>query len=51
MLLLTTQGRAEELGLEPLVKIVTISKIVNSYGMTTLCGGGGVSEAIIVENI
>jgi len=22
-----------------------------SYGIATLCGGGGVSEAVIVENI
>ncbi|TXT66973.1 MAG: Acetyl-CoA acetyltransferase [Promethearchaeota archaeon] len=138
ILLLTTKGKAEELGLEPLVKIVTISKIGNdpkfmgmgpmystplalkqanmkyedldlvecneafaaqyvavgkelgwnfektnvngsgiglghpvgctgariivtlihemkrrnsSYGLATLCGGGGVSEATIVENI
>jgi acetyl-CoA C-acetyltransferase len=138
ILLLTTQGRAEELGLEPLVKIITISKVGNdpkymgmgpmyssplalkqanmnyediglvecneafaaqyvavgkqlnwdfektnvngsgiglghpvgctgariivtlihemkrrdiSYGMATLCGGGGVSEATILENL
>lgn len=29
ILLVTTQGRAEELGLEPLVKIITISKVGN----------------------